>query len=66
MATIKVNGMRCGHCSASVTRALQEIDGITDVRVDLEKGEASYTETKAVPPDTVRAAITKIGFEVAG
>lgn len=63
MTTIKVNGMRCGHCSASVTKALQGIDGVGNVHVDLEKGEARFTESKAVPLELVKDAIKKIGFE---
>ncbi len=64
MATIKIEGMRCGHCSSSVTKALNEIDGISDVVVDLEKKEASFTETGDVDMEAVKAAIDKIGFTV--
>jgi len=66
MPTIKIEGMRCGHCSGAVTKALSEIDGITDVQVDLDKKEATYTETAPVDLETVKAAIKKIGFEVVG
>ncbi|MGB6289074.1 MAG: cation transporter, partial [Desulfobulbales bacterium] len=31
--TIKVKGMSCQHCVASVTKALSEIAGIADVQV---------------------------------
>lgn len=65
MPTIKINGMRCAHCSGSVTKALEGIDGISGVKVDLEKGEANYLETRPVPPEAIRKAITGIGFEVA-
>ncbi|MCB2182955.1 MAG: cation transporter [Desulfobulbaceae bacterium] len=64
MATIKITGMRCGHCSGAVTKALEEIDGISDVSVDLEKGQASYSETGTVSLATIKDAISKIGFEV--
>ncbi len=64
MPTIKISGMRCGHCLASVTKALSAIDGVTDVNVDLDKNEASYTESKQVALETIKEAITKIGFEV--
>lgn len=64
MPTIKIKGMSCGHCVASVTQALKNIDGITDVEVVLEKGEASYTETSPVPLETIKNAISGIGFEV--
>ena len=64
MATITITGMSCGHCTAAVTKALSAIDGVTDVTVDLEKKEASYTEIKPVSIETIKAEITKIGFEV--
>ncbi len=64
MPTVKISGMRCGHCTASVSKALTAIDGITQVEVNLEQGEARYAERKPVPVETIRAAIAKIGFEV--
>ncbi|MFP3983875.1 MAG: heavy-metal-associated domain-containing protein [Desulfurivibrionaceae bacterium] len=63
MPAIKVKGMSCQHCVASVTRALNEIDGIRNVTVDLDKGEVSYDEDKPVDPEKVKEAINKIGFE---
>jgi len=64
MTTIKVKGMSCQHCVASVTKALSEIEGITDVQVSLEKGEATFTENSPVPEPIITDAIAKIGFEV--
>lgn len=64
MPTIKISGMSCGHCTAAVTKALNAIDGLADITVDLEKKEASYTENKPVAIETIKEAITKIGFEV--
>ncbi len=62
--TIKVKGMSCQHCVASVTKALSEIEGIADVQVDLEKGEATFSEQNPVAEQSIKDAITKIGFEV--
>ena len=64
MPTIKIKGMSCQHCVASVTKALTAIAGIGDVKVDLEKGEATFTENSPVSQNTIKDAITKIGFEV--
>lgn len=36
---LKVSGMSCGNCVKHVTHALQEIDGVEKVDVDLGKGE---------------------------
>lgn len=63
--TITVNGMSCQHCVASVTKALNDIDGITGVKVDLASKTATYEEEKPVDPETVKKAISAIGFEVA-
>jgi copper chaperone len=64
MSTIKIKGMSCQHCVASVTKALSSIAGVSDVKVNLEKGEASFKENSPVSKDTIKNAITKIGFEV--
>jgi copper chaperone len=64
MTTVKVKGMSCQHCVASVTKALSEIEGIADVQVNLEKGEATFNEQSQVDNETIKEAITKIGFEV--
>lgn len=37
---IKVDGMSCGSCVASVTKALMRVPGVEDVKVDLGSGTA--------------------------
>jgi len=66
MITVKINGMKCGHCSGAVTKALESIEGITDVKVDLDKGKATYSEKSPVAHVVIKEAITQIGFEVEG
>jgi copper chaperone CopZ len=63
MSTIKIKGMRCGHCVGSVTKALEAIEGVSNVKVDLAKGEAVYDESTPVKIVTIKAAIDAIGFE---
>lgn len=64
MPTIKIKGMSCQHCVAGVTKALNGIDNITDVQVNLATGEATFNELAEVKPELIKAAISKIGFEV--
>ena len=64
MATIKIKGMSCNHCVKAVTEALNEIDGIRDIKVDLAKGEATFDEVRPVHLETVREKIKKAGYEV--
>ncbi|MGV1099129.1 heavy-metal-associated domain-containing protein [Thiovibrio sp. JS02] len=63
MPTVKIKGMRCGHCVASVTEALEKIAGVSGVTVSLEKGEVTYATTAAVSQEEIKSAIKAIGFE---
>lgn len=62
MPTVKIKGMSCQHCVGATRKALEKIPGITDVEVDLEKGEARYAG--AADPEEITKAVTAIGFEV--
>lgn len=64
MTTVKIQGMRCQHCVNATKQALEALPGVSNVSIDLEKGEASFEGD--VPNDTVKEAIAKIGFEVVG
>ena len=64
MKSIKIKGMSCGHCVMAVNKALNAVDGIKDVQVDLKSGLATYTEVKAIDPMVVAAAVKMAGYEV--
>jgi copper chaperone len=65
MATIQIKGMSCNHCVMAVTKALGGIDGISNVKVDLAKGEATFDEANPVDRNVIRERIKKAGYEVA-
>jgi copper chaperone CopZ len=48
----------------AVTKALNEIDGVKDVNVDLAKAEATFKEEKPVDMNTVQEKIKKAGYKV--
>lgn len=64
MKTIKIKGMSCNHCVMAVTKALNGIEGIRDVDVNLEKGVATFDETKPVDMAIISEQIKKAGYEV--
>ncbi|HOE32031.1 MAG TPA: cation transporter [Smithella sp.] len=64
MKSIKIKGMSCGHCVMAVTKALNAVDGVRNVEVDLKNGVAIYEEIKPVDPTVVAAAIKKAGYDV--
>jgi len=63
LATVKIKGMSCQHCVMAVTKALKEIEGLTEVVVDLDKGQATFSETKPVDITMVKDKIKKAGYE---
>ena len=62
MNSLQINGMSCQHCVASVKKALEAIDGIDQVTVDLETKQATF-HNSGVAEEDLRAAINAIGFE---
>ncbi|GAB2973990.1 heavy-metal-associated domain-containing protein [Nocardioides montaniterrae] len=57
-----VDGMTCGHCVASVTEELGEIDGVSAVDVTLEDGTVVVTSAAALTREAVEAAVTEAGY----
>ena len=61
---VSVKGMSCQHCVNAVTKALEQVEGVKNVEVSLEKGEARYDEDKPVDRKAVRKAVQNAGYEV--
>lgn len=64
MTMIKIKGMSCNHCVMAVTKALKKIEGIKDIKVELEKGEATFEEAMPIDMNIVKERIKKAGYEV--
>jgi mercuric transport protein len=62
--TIRVEGMKCNHCSSSVAKALKATDGVEKVEISHEKGEAviQYDDQK-VTEVKLREVINGTGFK---
>lgn len=60
---VKVKGMSCQHCVNAVTQALQQVEGVANVEVSLDKGEARFDEDRQVDRDAVRKAVQDAGYE---
>lgn len=63
-STIKIKGMACSHCVAAVSKALSVIDGVRDVKVDLEQGQVTFESEKSVDMNQVKQEIEKAGYEL--
>lgn len=63
--TIKVEGMTCSHCEASVTRNLMKLEGIDEVIADKNTSEVKVSG-KNIDLKKVEAVIGEIGYQYKG
>ena len=62
--TLKIEGMMCQRCVAHVTKALQDMDGVISVEVNLKKKTAIVELSVEIADETFISAITEAGYEV--
>ncbi len=62
--TLKINGMMCPHCEATVKTALESIDGVTSAEVSHESGTAVVTLSKEVSENVLKKAVVDKGYTV--
>lgn len=61
----KVEGMSCGHCTASIEKAVGALSGVQTVKADLAGKAATVVyEDTLTDPQAIAAAITDQGFDV--
>jgi copper chaperone len=64
-AELIVDGMKCGHCKMAVEKALNGLEGVASVKVDLTaKSVAVEFDGGKVSLDEIREAIADEGYEV--
>ena len=63
-AKIKIDGMSCQHCVKTVTDAVVDLDGVSQVKVNLKKGEAKIKfEKDRLDLEQLKTAVVTAGFE---
>ena len=60
-ATLKIEGMTCGHCVASVKRTLQELQGVKVENVDIGTATVEYDPAVA-SVDQIADAVSDAGY----
>lgn len=59
---ITIEGMMCQHCVNHVIEALEGIEGLSNIKVDLAEGVA--TADGNVDTEIIHAAIDEAGYDV--
>ena len=60
--TLTVEGMACMHCVGRVKQALEALDGVTSVEVNLKKKRAVVTSEKGIAREVMEKAISDAGY----
>lgn len=64
MKNIKIEGMSCRHCVMAVKKALEDIEGIANVEVDLANGEATFDEMSPVSKEIIKEHLENAGYRL--
>ena len=60
--TLRVPDMSCGHCVASVTNAVEAVDGVAKVEIDLESKRVNVAGN-GLDQAAISQAIREAGYE---
>lgn len=61
---LKINGMMCGHCEATVKKALEALDGVEEATASHEKGEAIVKLSHDVDDAALKKAVEDKDYTV--
>ncbi len=61
--TLLVEGMSCGHCEKAVKNALKELDGVSNVEVDLGAKKVEV-EGEGLNDILIKGAIEDAGYSL--
>ena len=62
--TMKIEGMMCGHCEATVKKALEGLDGVTSAEVSHEAGTAVVELSADVTDDVLKKTVEDKDYKV--
>lgn len=63
---ISIEGMMCNHCTGTVQKALEAVEGVKTVTMSLEQKNAAVELASDVADDVLAKAVTDAGYEVKG
>ena len=64
--TLKIEGMMCEHCEATVKKALEKLEGVESAVVSHEAGTAVVTLSADVADEVLKEAVEAKDYEVKG
>ena len=62
--TMIIEGMMCEHCKMRVQKALEQLDSVDSVSINLADGKAVVEMTDEISDSALTAAVEKEGYTV--
>ncbi|MCI0433788.1 MAG: cation transporter [Gemmatimonadetes bacterium] len=63
IATLKIEGMTCGHCVRAVSEAIERQPGVEHAKVDLDAGRAVvHYDAATITPRALASAVMDEGY----
>lgn len=64
-AEINIDGMSCQHCVMRVKRALEGLDGVKALSVEVGKARVTFDESK-IQKKAIEEAVIRAGYKIRG
>ena len=64
--TMKIEGMMCGHCEATVKKCLEAFPEVEQAEVSHEAGTAVVSLNQEIDSAKLKEAVEKQGYKVTG
>lgn len=66
MATSKIyiGGMMCSHCVRRITTALESLEGLKNVKVDLDTFSATFESNKDIDMQIIKKTLEEEGYSI--
>ncbi len=61
---VTIEGMSCNHCKNKVEVALQTIENVNKVKVDLKSKQAIISSKTEVDKDNIKNIVEELGYKV--
>lgn len=58
--SFRVNNMNCNHCVASITKALNQLEKVEDIKIDLKKKIVDVTGD--IPSQEIMSCLSEAGY----
>ena len=62
MTILEIQNLKCHGCANTITKAINNIKGVTDISIDVEESKISFDTDDSKLIDKVKAKLSKLGY----